>query len=151
MVIATATVAAVAIPTTSSAAPEDHTQRDAAVVAALDTTYQAAVKRNDADTMSRILADDFVLVTGRGTVFTKANLVDDARNLACTYEHQEEIDGTQTVRVFGHDTAVVTAELFEKGTCTDGSTFDAHLWFSDTYVRTYGHWQYHFGQASRAL
>jgi hypothetical protein len=30
-------------------------------VAALDTQYQAAVKRNDAETMGRILADDFVL------------------------------------------------------------------------------------------
>ena len=36
------------------------------IVAALDTQYQAAVKANDAATMDRILADDFVLVTGRG-------------------------------------------------------------------------------------
>jgi len=35
-------------------------------VAALDTEYQAAVKANDVATMDRILADDFVLVTGLG-------------------------------------------------------------------------------------
>ena len=33
-------------------------------VSALDTEYQAAVQRNDADAVDRILADDFVLVTG---------------------------------------------------------------------------------------
>ena len=35
------------------------------IVGDLDTQYQLAVKNNDAKTMDRILADDFVLVTGR--------------------------------------------------------------------------------------
>ncbi len=39
---------------------------DEKAVAALDTEYQAAVKNNDVPTMDRILADDFVLVTGLG-------------------------------------------------------------------------------------
>lgn len=39
---------------------------DEKVVAALDTQYQLAVKGNDAAAMDRILADDFVLVTGNG-------------------------------------------------------------------------------------
>ena len=33
---------------------------DEKAVAALDTEYQAAVKRNDAATMDRLLAEDFV-------------------------------------------------------------------------------------------
>ena len=86
-----------------------------AIVAALDTQYQAAVKANDAATMDRILADDFVLVTGRGQAFTKADLLKDARDKTTIYEHQEEEAGTQTVRVWG-DTAVVTALLWIKGT-----------------------------------
>jgi hypothetical protein len=46
----------------AAAAPAPHllAGEDAATVAALDTEYQAAVKRNDAATMDRILADDFV-------------------------------------------------------------------------------------------
>ena len=40
----------------ASASPAD----DLCIVAALDTEYQAAVKGNDAETMDRILADDFV-------------------------------------------------------------------------------------------
>jgi ketosteroid isomerase-like protein len=54
------------MPTTANALPSD----DEKTVAALDTQYQAAVARNDAATMDRILADDFVLVTGTGKTFT---------------------------------------------------------------------------------
>jgi len=154
--VAVPLVVAVVIPATSSgAAPKTtkahHEPSPAAIVAALDTQYQAAVKRNDAATMSRLLADDFVLVVGSGVTITKSDLVNSARIKECTWEHQEEVAGSQTVRVFGHFTAVVTAQLWEKGTCTDGSKPDAHLWFSDTYVRSHGHWRYEFGQASRKL
>ena len=120
---------------------------DTATVAALDTQYQAAVKANDAATMDRILADDFVLVTGRGQTFTKADLIRDARNKTSVYEHQEELE--QKVRVWG-DTAVVTALLWIKGTSGD-KPFERRLWFSDTYVRTPKGWRYVLGQASLPL
>jgi len=121
-------------------------EQDAAVVAALDKQYQAAVKSNDYGMMEKILADDFVLVTGTGKVFKKADLIGTARNGASKYEHQEEIDGSQTVRVWG-DTAVVTAKLWIKGTF-EGQALDAQVWFSDTYVRTASGWKYVFGQVS---
>jgi len=41
----------------------------------LDTRYQAAVKTNDANTMDRVLADDFVLVAGLGKTYSKADLL----------------------------------------------------------------------------
>jgi ketosteroid isomerase-like protein len=119
----------------------------AATVAGLVTAYQAAVKRNDAEAMSRILADDFILVTGRGATFTKADLLKSARDKSSVYEHQE--DTQQKVRVWGN-TAVVTALLWLKGT-TDGKPFERKLWFSDTYVRTAAGWRYVFGQASLPL
>jgi ketosteroid isomerase-like protein len=124
-----------------------NTSGDEAEVIALDTEYQAAVKRNDAATMDRILADDFILVVGTGKVYTKADLLEDARSGRSVYEHQE--DNEQTARVWG-DTVVVTAKLWEKGT-QSGKPFDATLWFSDTYVRTPTGWRYVFGQASRPL
>ena len=117
-------------------------------IADLDTEYQLAVKINDAATMDRILADDFILVTGRGKVFTKADLLKEARERNTTYEHQE--DTQQTVRVWG-DTAVITALLWEKGTSKDGTSFDKKLWFSDTYVKTANGWKYVFAQASLPL
>ena len=135
--------AAVALPLSAFASPAE----DKATVAALDTEYQAAVKNNDAATMDRILADDFVLVLGNGKTYTKADLLKSARDKNQTYEHQE--DSEQTVRVWG-DTAVVTALLWLKYSNKDGS-FEYKLWFSDTYVRTKSGWRYVFGQASLRL
>ena len=120
---------------------------DARIVADLDTQYQAAVERNDAVTMDRILADDFVLVTGLGKTYSKADLLEEARSGRIVYEHQE--DSSQTVRVWG-DTAVVTALLSAKGT-DEGKPFDYKVWFSDTYVRTPAGWRYVLGQASTRL
>ncbi|MEO8431044.1 MAG: nuclear transport factor 2 family protein [Acidobacteriota bacterium] len=124
-------------------------ENDERAVAELDTRYQAAVKKNDAAAMDRILADDFVLVTGRGKAFTKAELLEDARGGHAVYEHQEEIERSQKVRVWG-DTAVVTALLWIQGT-RGANPMDYKLWFSDTYVRTKSGWRYVFGQASIPL
>jgi ketosteroid isomerase-like protein len=122
-------------------------EQDARTVAALDTQYQEAVKHNDVATMAKILADDFVLVTGSGKTFTKHDLLEEALSGRTVYEHQEDTE--QVVRVWG-DTAVVTAKLWENG-ARDGQPFDATLWFSDTYVRTPDGWRYVFGQASLPL
>jgi ketosteroid isomerase-like protein len=120
---------------------------DARVVAALDEQFQAAVKANDDAIIDKILADDFVLVTGSGKVFNKDDLLTESRSRTSIYEHQE--DGERTVRVWG-DTAVVTAKLWIKGT-RDGRPIDYTVWFSDTYVRTPAGWRYVFGQASLPL
>jgi len=136
---------AVLVPGRSAGSKVD----DEKAVAALDTEYQAAVERNDADTMAKILADDFVLVVGKGTVYTRADLLKSARDKDAIYEKQVEIEGSQKVRVWG-DTAVVTAKLWLKGS-QKGQAFDKKLWFSDTYVRTREGWKYVFGQSSIAL
>ncbi|HMG35836.1 MAG TPA: nuclear transport factor 2 family protein [Blastocatellia bacterium] len=115
------------------------------LVAALDTEYQEAVKNNDVETMDRILEDDFILVTGNGKVFTKADLLTEAAENRVIYERQE--DTHQTVRVWG-DTAVVTALLWAKGT-DRGEPFNYRVWFSDTYVRTASGWRYVFGQSGK--
>ena len=122
---------------------------DIKAVAALDTQYQNAVKENDAATMDRILADDFALVTGRGKVYDKSELLKAAKEKQVIYEHQEEEAGSQRVRVWG-DTAVVTALLWIKAV-QKGKPVDYKLWFSDTYVRSPTGWRYVFGQASLPL
>ena len=113
----------------------------------LDTDYQKAVERKDTSTMARILADDFILVLGDGTIYTKSELLKDAASGDTRYEHQ--VDSDRTVRVWG-DTAVVTAKLWVKG-LEDGKQVDYYQWFSDTYVRKPTGWSYVFGQASLAL
>ncbi|MEZ5959723.1 MAG: nuclear transport factor 2 family protein [Hyphomonadaceae bacterium] len=130
----------------SSAAQADP-QQDRDIIAALDTEYQAAVERNDAEGMARILHPDMILVIGRGLVFAREDLLRSAREQEYLYEIQAEEEGTQTVRLYGEDTAIVTALLRLKGTGPQGE-FDRRLWFSDTYVRTPEGWRYAFGQAS---
>ena len=127
-----------------SAATREDDQR---TLAKLDSDYQRAVEQNDAKTMARILADDFILVLGDGTVYTKDDLLKDAASGNTKYEHQ--VDSDRTVRVWG-STAVVTAKLWAKG-LEDGKQVDYYMWFSDTYVRKPTGWSYVFGQASLAL
>lgn len=138
---------AMSMPPAMSGAPT--AAEDARTVAALDIAFQAAVKNNDADTIARHLADDMVLLTGRGRVYTKQDHIVSAQKKERIYEQQDEEPGTQQVRVWG-DTAVVTALLWCKGTA-DGKPFDYKVWFSDTYVRTPAGWKYVFGQASLPL
>ena len=120
---------------------------DQSAAAALDNDYQLAVKNNDADTMGRILADDFVVVWGTGETHNKADLLEDARTKRVQYEHNEETD--KTVQVWG-DTAVITSKLWLKGV-DKGKPFEWHVWFSDTYVRTPSGWRYVHGMASLPL
>jgi len=131
--------------TVLAATPSD----DAKAVADLDTQFQAAVKTNDVGTMDRILADDMVLVTGRGHTFSKAAQLEEARTRKAGYEKQEEEVGTQKVRVWG-DMATVTALLWVKDV-SDGKPKEYRLWFSDIYLRTPSGWRYTFGQASLPL
>lgn len=122
---------------------------DRDTVAQIDLTYQAAVKRNDAETMKKILHPEFQLVLGDGRRFWREDLLDGARGGRIVYELQDEVPDSQSVVVWG-DTAIVTAKLRLKG-LNDGEAFDRTLWFSDTYVRTDRGWRYLFGQASLPL
>jgi uncharacterized protein (TIGR02246 family) len=124
-------------------------ESDREEVARLDTEFQAAVKRNDAETMERIFSPDMVLILGDGHVSTGSAQLREARDKVITYEIQDEDPGTRTVRVYGN-TAIVTARLRIKGT-THGAAFERRLWFSDVYVRTPTGWRYFLGQASLRL
>ncbi len=147
IIAAAALLALGGLSMTASASPED----DKRAVAALDTAYQAAVERNDAKVMGEILHDDMILVVGAGTVVSRDDLLRSARDADVVWEKQVEDAGTQIVRLYGKDTAVVTARLWLKGKYKDGRTLDKKLWFSDTYVRTAKGWKYAFGQSSIAL
>jgi len=135
---------ALATPTTGRASASAD---DRKAIAVLDAEYQTSVKKNDFATMDRLLADNFVLVTGSGKTFSKADLLQEAKSGQALYEHQEDTE--QTVRVWGN-AAVLTAKLWAKG-AENGRPFDHTVWFSHTYVRTEAGWKYGFGQSSLPL
>jgi hypothetical protein len=97
--------------------------------------------------MGRLLTDDFVLVIGSGKIYTKVDLLEEARSGHVHYDRQDDTD--QTIRVW-RDTAVISAKLWEKGT-ENGKPFEYTVWFSDTYVHTPTGWRYVFGQSSLPL
>lgn len=137
---------ALAIPGYSALAapgPDCSAERAPSLVTALDTEYQAAVAKNDVSTMGRLLADDYILITGRGKVYTKADLLAESKRGSYVYERLD--DTRQTVRVWGK-TAVLTALLWVKGT-EDGRPFEYRVWFSDTYVCTGTGWRYTFARS----
>jgi len=131
----------------NSADPLNSSSDDRSTVAALDERYQSAVKGNDIATMDRIPAEDFVLVTGSGKSYSKADLLKESGSGEYVYEHQEDTE--KNVRIWG-DTAVVTTKLWEKG-MDNGRAFDHTVWFSDVYIRTSRGWRYVFGQSSLPL
>lgn len=111
-------------------------------VLALDQEFQAATGRKDVAAIGRLLPDDYILITSKGEVETKAGLLAEARDPKVVYSHQE--DSRQTVRIWG-DTAVITALLWAAG-AEDGKPFEYRVWFSDVYVCTSQGWRYSFGQ-----
>lgn len=135
----------------SAGAAHASPEEDRRIVAALDTAYQAAVERNDSEAMAQILHPEMILVVGRGAVYTREDLLRSAREREFEYIHQAEDEGTQIVRLYGEDTAIVTARLWLQGVSKEGEAFDRRLWFSDTYVRTPEGWRYAFGQSSISL
>lgn len=131
-------------PAAALAAPLPACPQDPALIKQLDTEYQAAVEKSDAAAMARLLADDFTLVTGKGQVYGKKDLLDQAHDTSLRYEHQS--DTRQSVRFYGEGTAVITALLYIKA-AYKGDALDFDLWFSDVYTCTPKGWIYSFGQA----
>ena len=107
--------------------------------------FHSAVKANDARTIDRILADDFVLMHGAGPGVSKADILKQAREKQARYEHHEVEEGSQNVRVW-RDTAVVTETLWVKG-AEQGRPVDEKVAVTETYARTPDGWRYVSGQA----
>ncbi len=125
---------------------------DAQAIAAMDVAYQLAVERSDWQAMDRILHPGFVLVLGNGTVYSREQVIGSSKNRTIAYEKQALVPGTQTVRMYGKDTATVTALLWLKGKRNDTqASLDFKLWYTDTYVRTAEGWRYAFGQAGTPI
>lgn len=139
MTLAAGVVLGAAQATAFAACPKSE-----AAIKALDAKYQAAVQKNDAETIGRLLPNDFVLVTGKGKVISKVDLLSEARAGEIVYQRQD--DSQQTVRFFG-EIALITALLHAKGS-ERGKPFDYRLWFSDVYRCTPDGWRYTFAQSS---
>jgi hypothetical protein len=97
---------------------------------------QAQVK-NDAATVDKFVADDWVGIDFEGKSITKAEYMADMRSGASTNQSIEL--GPMKVRVFGH-TAVVTLSDTEKSTYKGKDSSGKYVW-TDVWVMRDGRWQ----------
>jgi hypothetical protein len=117
-------------------------------VAQLDVEYQGAVEANDFAKRDRILADDFVLITGLGRAYSIADLLSGTKSRAGPI--LETGGNRQGQFGSGGDNAAVTARLNSLRTL-EGNEFDYEVWYSDIYVRTQAEWKYVLCQALNRL
>ena len=108
-----------------------------AEVLTAENAWQKAELGHDADTLSRLMADDVVLTEPDGVPIGKTEEV------AFTADPNTRFDILEThglkVRVHG-DTAIVTGAYHEKGT-DHGRTFEHQGRFTDTWLRQDGSWR----------
>jgi ketosteroid isomerase-like protein len=106
-------------------------------VAALENQWLQSYRTNNPDLVAPLLADKFVSTGADGKLMNKAESLADAKatkNASADYENMK-------VTVFG-STAIVTGGYKGKGTDPSGKPFNAHLQWTDTWVKMPdGKWQ----------
>jgi ketosteroid isomerase-like protein len=117
--------------TTISAAPASENPEQ--VITRLEHEWVAAIVKKDADSIARLLADDFTGTTD-DQIYSKADAIEDVK----TGTHESlELDNLK-VRIFG-DTAVVTMGQTEKSRHGDAD-FSGHYLFTDVWAKKNGSW-----------
>jgi ketosteroid isomerase-like protein len=106
-------------------------------VAALEEQWLQSQKTNNPDLVAPLVADKFIGTGADGKVTNRAQLLADAK--ASKYDSMEYED--VKVTVFG-DTAIATGASKVKGTDESGKPMDAHVRWTDTWVKMpSGKWQ----------
>jgi len=135
---------ALAIPTTSSA----QTTHDADVheLERLETVWNEAHERGDADALEKLWADDMEVAVPKMPVLTRADAVKFARSGRMRFLSYRTSD--IRVRVYGN-AAVVTGRL-QRTRSMNGQEISDDWRFTKTYVREVGQWHVVSFHASEA-
>ena len=106
-------------------------------VAAQEEQWLQAMKTNNPDMLTPLLADKFVNTGGDAKVTDKTATLAQAKSTKW-----DSVENTDVkVTVFG-DTAIATGGFKAKGTDASGKLFDEHERFTDTWVKMpSGQWQ----------
>lgn len=106
-------------------------------IAELENQWLQSQKTNNPDLVAPLLADKFVLTEADGKVNTKSQMLADARKMKYSSAEYEDVK----VTVFG-DTAIAVGGFKGKGIDASGKSFDAHIRWTDTWVKMpNGKWQ----------
>ncbi len=109
----------------------------ASQLTALERSWAAAQKANDASTIARLLADDYIEVLPDGSLMNKSQVLDDAKK--SKYEMIELSD--LKVITFG-DTAIVIGTFDARHADKNGKPLQDHERYVDTWRKMPGgRWQ----------
>jgi ketosteroid isomerase-like protein len=111
----------------------------------LERELNQAIATRDAQRVSDLLSDDWVLVTVSGRLKTKRDVLADIVRPDLQYQDNETRD--VMVRIWG-DTAVLTGTLHQRYKL-GGQQQDITLRYTDTWTRTGDSWRQVSGHASR--
>jgi ketosteroid isomerase-like protein len=114
------------------------TASDEQQVMKLEHHVHEAFLQGDAETLDRILAEDFIFTDPEGRLVTKAEWMADMTSGAVTYDsiHQDDLQ----VRVYG-DAAVTIGRVTMKGRSAQEGDFHGQYCYTCMYVRREGRWQ----------
>ena len=107
-------------------------------VKALERKWQKALVDKDVDTISKLLASDFVATSSTGKVGSKSTLLNAIRRDKNEYKSADARG--MSVRMLGPRVAVVTGVATESGTTPDGKSFRNSRRFTDTWMLRNGKW-----------
>lgn len=118
-----------------------------AEVRALEASRLRALVERDMVTARRLHADDYVLVTPRGTRLSKTEYLDAVESGELAYERFEAVSDVEVIGA-AHDLAVLRYMSAIRVGSPDG-TFAADCWHMDCYRRDPQHgWQVVWSQAT---
>lgn len=104
----------------------------------LEEEWHNAYVKHDALPLERILADEYISVSGNGSSHSKAQAIEGLKADTTTYEYSTPYD--LDVRIYG-DIAVIIGRTKEKGRTANGNEFTVEYRWTDVFVKRQGRWQ----------
>jgi ketosteroid isomerase-like protein len=104
----------------------------------LEEEWHNAYVKRDAAPLERILADEYIAVSGNGGSYGKAQSIEGLKNDTATYEYSTPYD--MDFRFYG-DSVVVIGRTKEKGKAQNGTEFTVEYRWTDVFVKKNGRWQ----------
>jgi ketosteroid isomerase-like protein len=112
----------------------------------LEEEWHNAYVRHDAAPLERILADEYIAISGNGGSSNKAQAIAGLKADTTTYEYSTPYD--MDMRFYG-DTVVVIGRTKEKGRTQNGTEFIVEYRWTDVFVKRKGSWQCVAAQVAR--
>ncbi len=110
---------------------------DASTVRALELKWIESYKQHNLETLSSLLAEDFVITVEDGNVYSKAGYISHTADGSVHVDVAEMSD--MKIRSHG-DTYVITGAYHEKGS-SGGKSYEYHDRFTDVWMKVGNKWQ----------